>query len=67
MNHVARKIQIKMKEHYDAQVSREEKKKAKMTFLKNFHPDKWASSSAEMDALAKKLTTWINDTLILPI
>ncbi len=65
MEQMARMIQIKMKEHYDAQTSKEEKKKARNAFLRNFHPDKWASSSADMDTLAKKLTTWINNTLNL--
>ena len=63
MNHLAEMIQIKMTEHYNAQSSNEAKKKARNAFLKNFHPDKWASSSADMDALARRLTTWINNTL----
>ena len=63
MEQMAKMIQIKMKEHCDAQTSREEKKRARNAFLRNFHPDKWASSSADMDTLAKKLTTWQTNTL----
>ncbi len=66
MNVLAEMIQIKMTEHYNDQPSIEAKKKARNAFLKNFHPDKWASSSTDMDALARRLTTWINNTLNSP-
>jgi hypothetical protein len=66
MNVLAEMIQTKMTEHYNDQPSIETKKKARNAFLKNFHPDKWASPSSDMDALARRLTTWINNTLNSP-
>ena len=61
MDQVARKLQKEMNEHYDCQPNPAEKRKAKMAFLRNFHPDKWARSSSDMDTLAKRWTTWAND------